>query len=111
MSEQDAEPLFRILDGCSSQTEFDIEQKTLARQELIDNLMDRHGTGRILFRNTRAAIQGFPERHVHMLEMPMPEQYTRAMRVSKMMDGDLPEQTQALKNLYPEEDLTRSRRR
>ncbi|WP_417879987.1 RNA polymerase-associated protein RapA [Vibrio sp.] len=105
LSEQDAEPLFRILDGCGSQAEFDIDQKTLARQELIDNLMDRHGTGRILFRNTRAAIQGFPERHVHMLAMPMPEQYTRAMRVSNMMDGELPEQTQALKNLYPEEIL------
>ncbi|WP_413478214.1 RNA polymerase-associated protein RapA [Vibrio hibernica] len=105
LSEQDAEPLFRILDGCSSQAEFDIEQKVLARQELIDNLMDRHGTGRILFRNTRAAIQGFPTRNVHLLEMPMPEQYTRAMRVAKMMDGDLPETTQAIKNLYPEEIL------
>ncbi|MGB2079486.1 MAG: RNA polymerase-associated protein RapA, partial [Vibrio sp.] len=102
LSEQDAEPLFRILDGCSSDPEFDEEQKAKARQELIDNLMDRHGTGRILFRNTRAAIQGFPKRNLHLLEMEMPTQYTRALRVSNMMDGDLPPQRQALKNLYPE---------
>eukprot|EP00163_Fabomonas_tropica_P020193 TRINITY_DN3555_c0_g1_i1.p1 TRINITY_DN3555_c0_g1~~TRINITY_DN3555_c0_g1_i1.p1 ORF type:complete len:819 (+),score=95.71 TRINITY_DN3555_c0_g1_i1:8773-11229(+) len=38
-----------------------------ARQAVIDALLDRHGTGRVLFRNTRAAIQGFPERR------PVPE--------------------------------------
>jgi len=32
------------------------------RKELIDLLLDHHGTGRILFRNSRQTIQGFPER-------------------------------------------------
>lgn len=32
---------------------------------LIDKLVDRHGTGRLLFRNTRQAITGFPERSLH----------------------------------------------
>lgn len=54
LSEQDVEPLFRIIESNS-----DEEEKAAARQELIDNLMDRHGTGRVLFRNTRAAIKGF----------------------------------------------------
>ncbi len=35
------------------------------RQELIDDLLDRHGTGRVVFRNTRSAISGFPARRVH----------------------------------------------
>lgn len=35
------------------------------RGRLIDELLDRHGTGRVLFRNTRAAIQGFPARELH----------------------------------------------
>jgi ATP-dependent helicase HepA len=35
------------------------------KNELIGKLLDQHGTGRILFRNTRSAIQGFPERKVH----------------------------------------------
>lgn len=31
-------------------------------QSIIKKLLDHHGTGRVLFRNTRAAIQGFPVR-------------------------------------------------
>ncbi|MDX1799366.1 MAG: RNA polymerase-associated protein RapA [Marinobacter sp.] len=40
---------------------------------IIDALLDRHGTGRVLFRNTRAAIQGFPERRVHPVPLPCPD--------------------------------------
>ena len=32
------------------------------RQEVIEQLVDRHGTGRILFRNSRHVVQGFPQR-------------------------------------------------
>ncbi|MGA9572834.1 MAG: RNA polymerase-associated protein RapA, partial [Lysobacterales bacterium] len=37
---------------------------------LISELLDRHGTGRVLFRNTRASVEGFPERqlHTHLLD-------------------------------------------
>ncbi len=30
--------------------------------QLIDEILDRYGTGRVLFRNTRAAVAGFPQR-------------------------------------------------
>ena len=33
-----------------------------ARTELLGNLLDMHGPGRVLFRNTRAAMKGFPKR-------------------------------------------------
>ncbi len=33
-----------------------------ARASLINILLDHHGTGRILFRNSRQTVQGFPER-------------------------------------------------
>lgn len=33
------------------------------RRHIIDNLIDQHGTGRMLFRNSRATISGFPQRH------------------------------------------------
>ena len=33
-----------------------------AREELIKLLLDHHGTGRILFRNSRQTVQGFPDR-------------------------------------------------
>ena len=38
------------------------ETRTIRRQ-IIDHLIDQHGTGRMLFRNTRATISGFPKRH------------------------------------------------
>ena len=85
LSEQDVEPLFRIIESDS-----DEEAKAVgARQELIDNLMDRHGTGRVLFRNTRAAIKGFPKRNVHLMPMEIPQQYTTSMRVSGMIGGKM----------------------
>lgn len=98
LSEQDVEPLFRIIESDS-----DEEAKAAARQELIDNLMDRHGTGRVLFRNTRAAIKGFPVRNVNLLPMPIPQQYTTSMRVSGMIGGKISPEARAVKNLYPEE--------
>jgi len=52
-----------------------LEQETNARQAIIDALLDRHGTGRILFRNTRAAIRGFPERQPEPVPLPCPELY------------------------------------
>ncbi len=33
-----------------------------ARRDLLQRLIDRHGTGRVMFRNTRAAMKGFPKR-------------------------------------------------
>ncbi|BDU36052.1 RNA polymerase-associated protein RapA [Vibrio nigripulchritudo] len=98
LSEQDVEPLFRIIEGNCEE-----EEKAKARQELIDNLMDRHGTGRVLFRNTRAAIKGFPERNVHLLPMDIPSQYTTAMRVAGMLGGQMSAEARAMKMLYPEE--------
>jgi len=46
-----------------------------ASARLIRELLDRHGTGRVLLRNTRAAVQGFPERELHPYPLALPEQY------------------------------------
>ena len=46
-----------------------------AAPRLIRELLDRHGTGRLLFRNTRAAISGFPERKLHAAPLAYPAQY------------------------------------
>ncbi len=35
------------------------------RQSIIRQMLDRHGTGRVLFRNTRQTVKGFPERQLH----------------------------------------------
>lgn len=39
--------------------ELDIEEN---RKKLIQSMVDQHGTGRVLFRNTRAAMHNFPKR-------------------------------------------------
>lgn len=46
-----------------------------ARHEMIDHLLDRHGTGRVLFRNTRTAVKGFPKRQVFPSPLPFPDEY------------------------------------
>ncbi len=79
------------------------EEKATASQELVDNLMDRHGTGRVLFRNTRAAIKGFPARNVHLMPMEIPSQYATSMRVSGLIGGQISPEARAMKMLYPEE--------
>lgn len=40
----------------------DPERMQAAREALIDILLDHHGTGRILFRNSRHTVKGFPNR-------------------------------------------------
>ena len=47
-------------------------------QTLIAQMLDRHGTGRVLFRNTRAAVTGFPRRILHRYPLPTPEEYSFA---------------------------------
>jgi len=46
------------------------------QDEIIAELLDLHGTGRVLFRNTRVAVGGFPERGVALFPLAAPEQYT-----------------------------------
>ena len=50
-----------------------------ARQDLTQLLLDRHGTGRILFRNTRAAIKGFPQRQLLATPLTLPPHYAEAL--------------------------------
>nr|MBA2482965.1 RNA polymerase-associated protein RapA [Nitrosomonas sp.] len=46
-----------------------------ARTTLIELLLDRHGTSRILFRNTRATIKGFPGRKLIAAPLTLPTLY------------------------------------
>lgn len=59
----------------------DPEHAATARDALIQLLLDRHGTGRVLFRNTRSTVHGFPARLLHGRPLPLPERY-RARMVS-----------------------------
>ena len=77
-----AELAARLLDGGSLD---DAQQRLLeqllgdeaasSRQRIIDQLIDRHGTGRVLFRNTRQAIKGFPGRRLNATALAPPQAY------------------------------------
>ena len=43
----------------------DDQAQAAALARLTTDLLDRHGTGRVLFRNTRASVQGFPGRELN----------------------------------------------
>ncbi|MDN3653624.1 RNA polymerase-associated protein RapA [Thalassotalea ponticola] len=55
------------------------EQRNEAKQALIAMLLDRHGTGRILFRNSRNTIKGFPKRQLLAKALELPEPYDEVM--------------------------------
>ncbi|MEI7368607.1 RNA polymerase-associated protein RapA [Pectobacterium colocasium] len=96
LGEQDIEPLLKAINSDS-----DDNQK--ARQELIAMLMDRHGTSRVLFRNTRQGVKGFPQRILHQIRLPLPSQYQTAIKVSGIMNANKTLEVRARDMLYPEQ--------
>jgi ATP-dependent helicase HepA len=57
----------------------DGQDRDAARSELVEHLLDRHGTGRVLFRNTRSAVQGFPERQLSSYPLGLPAEYANCL--------------------------------
>src|SRR5699024_7471458 len=60
--------------------EGDAEQQDSARQQLREQLLDRHGTGRVMFRNSRRHVGGFPERRLNVAPLELPAPYRRELR-------------------------------
>ncbi|QDY40954.1 RNA polymerase-associated protein RapA [Candidatus Pantoea soli] len=96
VGEQDIEPLLQVANS-------DRDGKTEARKELISMLMDRHGTSRVLFRNTRNGVKGFPKRELHQIRLPLPAQYQTAIKVSGIMGARKSAEERARDMLYPEQ--------
>ncbi|WP_347253286.1 RNA polymerase-associated protein RapA [Leminorella grimontii] len=96
ISEQDIEPLLKAANLKGDEGES-------ARQELVTMLMDRHGTSRVLFRNTRQGVKGFPLRYLHQIKLPLPAQYQTAFKVARMMNGSASLSSRAHDMLYPEQ--------
>ena len=60
------------------------------RQKLIDLLLDRHGTGRILFRNSRRTIKGFPNRLVKTYPLELPKEYNQLYELASHLELNSP---------------------
>ena len=94
-----------------------------ARDKLIEDLLDQYGPGRVLFRNTRSSMDGFPTRKVQLIPVRVPNDPTLWIRrltnefIHDMKPGDTPQQyyfeedprvqwlLTEMKELYPEKVL------
>ncbi|MGB0721398.1 MAG: RNA polymerase-associated protein RapA [Gammaproteobacteria bacterium] len=78
-------PVADLASALAEQSRLDAEQEKLLqkltgvgsaqRETALKRLIDQHGTGRVLYRNTRAAMSGFPKRRLHPSPLPLPTCY------------------------------------
>ncbi|MDB6069243.1 MAG: polymerase associated protein RapA [Verrucomicrobiales bacterium] len=55
------------------------------RIDVVRNLLDRRGIGRVMFRNVRSALGGFPERRLHRGRLPDAEESTRVKWLATLL--------------------------
>ncbi|MDN6322966.1 MAG: RNA polymerase-associated protein RapA, partial [Halomonas sp.] len=67
------------------------QQQDAARAQLSEALLDRHGTGRVMFRNSRRHVGGFPERRLNLAPLALPSAYRRVVRRLERDDDYLDE--------------------
>ena len=85
--DRDSQALLAILcNPEASQT-----QQDAARAQLSEALLDRHGTGRVMFRNSRRHVGGFPERRLNLAPLALPSAYRRVVRRLERDDDYLDE--------------------
>jgi len=56
------------------------------KQKIINLLLDRHGTGRVLYRNTRNTVKGFPQRLLNLHPLETPEEYSELYRLAQQIE-------------------------
>lgn len=71
----DSKFIGKILDPLAPSSTAIGSDQNEARERLIRLLLDQHGTGRILFRNTRKSLTGFPSREVNYYPLTLPVAY------------------------------------
>lgn len=82
-----------LIEAFNEFSESELAAKLADRNQLVKELIDRHGTGRVIFRNTRTLLSGFPERKA--LPQPLPprkmlseeELHARLLREFDMKTG------------------------
>lgn len=59
-----------------------------ARDALLKTLLDQHGTGRVVFRNTRAAMTGFPKRKFCPAPLDVAQNLTHLARIARELTAE-----------------------
>ena len=62
--------------------------KAGAREALLQTLLDQHGTGRVVFRNTRAAMTGFPRRQFCPVPLDAGGNLTFLARIARELQAE-----------------------
>jgi ATP-dependent helicase HepA len=62
--------------------------KPRAHEELLKTLLDQHGTGRVVFRNTRAAMSGFPKRKFCPVSLDAENRLALLARIAREMRAE-----------------------
>ena len=91
--------------------------QNLDARQMVQHLVDRHGIGRVMFRNTRHTVKGFPRRELHVTRLDWPAAYaaiedaqaalTPEREVENWLDFDprLPWLVERLEKLAPQKLL------
>ena len=103
LSEEDTAAIAQCAPGV------DIEKWDLSqaqdRKLLLRDLIDQHGTGRLLFRNRRAGIAGFPVRKINPYPQRIPKEYDLALAMEDDINQALhPERATMLDESWPSYD-------
>lgn len=73
-----------------------------AREALIKTLLDQHGTGRVVFRNTRAGMSGFPKRK--FCPAPLPgNNLTLLARIARELEAEETGQEAGIRYSYKDD--------
>lgn len=79
------------------------EKGETGKNQLIEDLLDQHGPGRVVFRNTRMAMSGFPSRKVQLIPLKTEDDHhTWKKRISAEFISDKDKgSTGDVKHSYP----------
>lgn len=80
VDESTTELLRSALQGSGIDFNAEALQQADNKNRIVEQLLDRHGTGRVLFRNTRSAVKGFPERQLNSYPLEQPQAYADSLR-------------------------------
>ena len=84
-----ADQLEQYLGNDSVTTILESEDFDQAIDLAINNLLDRHGTGRVLFRNTREAVKGFPDRKLNAYALEKPDLGDQDVSLDELLHPEL----------------------
>jgi len=74
-----------------------------AREALLKTLLDQHGTGRVVFRNTRAAMTGFPKRKFCPAPLDAGQNLTHLARISRELRAEETGEDESIRYAFRED--------